>query len=61
MNLIGLIAVLISGLSPEEEALLDRALQATYALKEITLEDDSLIGKTVPTMQDLLNVLEGTA
>lgn len=61
MNLIWLIAVLISGLSPEEEALLDRALQATYALKEITLEDDSLVGRSVPQMQDLLNVLEWTA
>jgi len=61
MNLIGLIDVLIEGLSPEHEALLDQALQATYALKEITLQDDSMEGKTAPQMQDLLNVLEGTA
>ena len=42
LNLIGLISVLVGGLTPEEEALLDKALQATYALKEITLEDDSV-------------------
>ncbi len=33
MNLVGLIQILIGNLSPEEEALLDKALQATYALK----------------------------
>jgi len=58
LSLISLIWVLIGWVSPEEEALLDRALQATYALKEITLEDDSVKGKTPPIMEDLLHVLE---
>lgn len=59
MNLIGLITVLIGGVTPEEEALLDRALQSTYALKEITLDQDDYTGKQAPLMEDLLHVLEG--
>lgn len=58
LNLIGLISVLIWWVDSIEEALLDKALQATYALKEITVEDDDVTGKTPPIMGDLLNVLE---
>ena len=58
LNLIGLIGVLIGWVSAEEEALLDKAIQATYALKEITMDDDDVTGKTPPIMGDLLNVLE---
>ena len=58
LNLISLINVLIKWTSPAEEAILDRALQATYALKEITMEDDSIEGKSFPTMEDLMHVLE---
>jgi hypothetical protein len=46
-------------LNAQEEALLDRALQSTYALKEITLEDEDYSEKKPPIMQDLINVLEG--
>ncbi len=58
-NLIWLVTVLIGGLTAQEEALLDRALQSTYALKEITLEDEDYSDKKPPIMQDLINVLEG--
>ena len=58
LNLIGLIDVLIEGLTSEEEALLDKAIQTTYALKEITVEMTDYSGRTPPLMQDLLNVLE---
>lgn len=57
--LIGLLAVLIGGLSAEEEALIDKALQSTYALKGITFDIDDYTGKTAPIMWDLLAVLEG--
>jgi len=30
----------------------------TYPLKGITIEDDSIIGKEIPIMDDLRNVLE---
>ncbi|MBP6910251.1 DUF87 domain-containing protein [Patescibacteria group bacterium] len=59
MALLGLVTVLIGGVTPEEEALLDRALQSTYALKEITLDQDDYTGKQPPIMEDLLHVLEG--
>lgn len=59
LHLIGLITVLIGGIDPSEEAILDKALQATYSLKEITFTDDSIDNKTIPTMGDLLQVLEG--
>ena len=58
-NLIWLVAVLIGGLDAQEEALLDKALQSTYSLKEITLDDDDYTGKKPPIMQDLINVLDG--
>ncbi|UFX83084.1 VirB4-like conjugal transfer ATPase, CD1110 family [Candidatus Absconditicoccus praedator] len=59
MSLIGLIGVLLGGLSVEEEALLDKALQSTYNIKDITFEDENMNGKTPPLMEDLLNILEG--
>jgi hypothetical protein len=45
--------------SPEEEALLDKALQSTYALKGISFDSDDYSGKQVPVMGDLLAVMEG--
>ena len=59
MDLIGLISVLIWWLSPEEESILDTAIQQTYALKEIDF-NTSPEWKTPPLMEDLLNVLEWT-
>jgi conjugal transfer ATP-binding protein TraC len=58
LNLIGLISILIGWVTPEEEALLDKALQSTYALQEIDLEHDDYTGKRIPLMEDLLHVLE---
>ena len=59
INLIGLISVLVGGLSSTDESILDKALQATYAIKEITLEHDDITGKSVPQMEDLLHVMDG--
>ena len=59
MELIWLISVLIWWLTPEEEAVLDNAIQQTYALKEIDFTSDPE-GKTPPLMEDLLTVLEWT-
>lgn len=58
LSLIWLISTLIWWLTAEEEALLDTAIQTTYALKEITFEDDSMEGKQPPLMEDLLHVLQ---
>ena len=59
MNLIGLIELLIGSLTPEEEALLDKAIQSTYSLKGFSMDEIEYPEKEPPIMQDLLNVLEG--
>lgn len=58
-NLIGMIGILVGGLTPEQEALLDKALQNTYSLKGITVNDEDYTGKKPPIMEDLMNVLNG--
>ncbi len=45
-------------ITPEEEAILEKAIITTYSLKGITMEDDSIEGKEVPLMKDLYSVLE---
>lgn len=57
--LLWLISTLIGWVTPEEEAMLDKALQATYALKGITFEIDDYSSFTPPLMQDLMQVLDG--
>lgn len=59
MTLIWLIEILIWKLSPEEEAILDKALQNTYALRGFSLEDDDYEWKQPPLMEDLMNILNG--
>lgn len=59
MDLIGLISVLLWWLTPKEEAILDKAIQQTYQLKEIDF-DTNPEWKTPPLMEDLLTVLEST-
>lgn len=59
MSLIGMIQILIWGCTPEEEALLDKALQSTYSLKGFSLDAENYEGKQPPIMGDLMNVLEG--
>lgn len=59
MSLIWMIQILIWWCTPEEEALLDKALQSTYSLKWFSLDVESYEGKQPPLMGDLMNVLEG--
>lgn len=58
INLLGLMNLLLGKMTPEEESLMEKALMTTYSLKGITIEDDSIVGKEIPVMQDLQNVLE---
>lgn len=60
MGMIGLINILVGGLTPEQEAMLDTALQTTYQLKGITLDSDDYTWKQPPLMGDLYNVLLAT-
>lgn len=50
--------LLLGKMTPEEESLMEKALITTYSLKGITIEDDSIIGKEIPVMQDLQDVLD---
>jgi len=40
VNLVGLFRIMLGGLSAEEDAIIDRAISETYALKDITPESD---------------------
>ncbi len=58
INLVGLMRLMLGGLTPEEDAVMDRALSETYAAKDITPQSDfSKI--TPPLMSDLEAVLGG--
>lgn len=58
INLVGLFRIMLGGLTPAEDALIDRAITETYALKDITPESD--FSKTEPPlMSDFETVLSG--
>src|SRR5258708_5592626 len=40
INLVGLFRIMMGGLTQEEDAIIDRAITETYALKDITAESD---------------------
>ena len=63
INLVGLMRVMLGGLTPEEDGIMDRALTETYAAKDITPKTDSKLwgkkeGLPFPIMSDLEVVLE---
>lgn len=58
INLVGLLRIVLGGLTPEEDAVIDKAISETYAARDITPESDfSKI--TSPLMGDLQTILEG--
>jgi len=60
LNLVGLMRIMLGGLTPEEDAIMDRALAETYAAKDITSQTDpSIWTERTPLMQDLEAVLDG--
>jgi len=59
INLVGLLRIMLGGLTAEEDAIIDRALTETYAAKDITPETNpSLWKERIPLMSDFENVLE---
>ncbi len=58
INLIGLLKMMLGGLTAEEEAILDKAVIETYASRDITPESD-FSNITPPLMQDLYTILRG--
>jgi conjugal transfer ATP-binding protein TraC len=58
INLVGLFRILLGGLTPEEDAIIDRAISETYALKDITPTSD-FTKIEPPLMSDFQMVLSG--
>ncbi|MDB5194231.1 MAG: type secretory pathway VirB4 component-like protein [Parcubacteria group bacterium] len=58
INLVGLFRLMMGGLSAEEDAIMDRAITETYALKDITA-DSNFASVEPPLMSDFELVLSG--
>jgi conjugal transfer ATP-binding protein TraC len=59
IGLVGLLRIMLGGLSPEEDSIIDQAITETYAAKDITPESDpSTWEKNVPIFSDLEQVLD---
>ncbi len=58
INLVGLFRIMLGGLTPEEDAVIDRAITETYALKDITPESNFAAAEP-PLMSDFELVLGG--
>lgn len=59
INLVGLFRIMLGGLSPEEDSVLDRAITDTYASRDITPQSD-FAKASFPTLSDLALVLANT-
>jgi len=58
INLVGLFRIMMGGLTPEEDALIDKAITETYALKDITSDSD-FSNVQAPLLSDFELVLAG--
>ena len=58
ITLVGLFRIMLGGLSPEEDSIIDRAVTETYALKDITPESD-FDNIEPPLLSDFEMVLSG--
>ncbi len=58
INLVGLFRIMMGGLTPEEDAIIDRAITETYALKDITA-DSNFENIEPPLLSDFELVLSG--
>lgn len=58
VNLVGLFRLMLGGLTPEEDAIIDRAITETYALKDITPDAD-FSNAEAPLLSDFELVLAG--
>lgn len=58
VNLVGLFRIMMGGLTPEEDAIIDRAITETYALKDITPSSD-FSNNEAPLLSDFELVLAG--
>lgn len=61
VSLLGMMKIILGGMTASEEALIDKALQNTYQLKWMSFDETSYYDRQPPTMEDLLQILEGMA
>ncbi len=66
INLVGLIRLMLGGLSAEEDGIVDKAINETYAIKDITIDSDpKKWGNELPfplmsDFEDILLTMDGT-
>lgn len=62
INLVGLFRIMLGGLTPEEDSIIDRAITETYSLKDITPESDfaSIEPPLLSDFEMVLGGMEGT-
>lgn len=62
INLVGLFRIMLGGLSPEEDSIIDRAITETYALKDITVDSDfsSIEPPLLSDFEIILSGMEGS-
>lgn len=59
INLVGLMRIMLGGLTAEEDSIIDQAINETYAARDITADTDPALWKErVPLLSDLESVLE---
>jgi conjugal transfer ATP-binding protein TraC len=59
INLVGLLRIMLGGLSAEEDSILDQALTETYAIRDITPQSDPKTWQEkIPIMSDFAEILE---
>jgi len=58
ISLIWLMNLMLGKMSSMEQSIIEKAIIITYSLKWITLDDDNIEWKEIPTMKDLHSVLE---
>jgi len=62
INLVGLLRIMLGGLNPEEDSILDEALTETYAVRDITGKSDPATWQNnIPLMSDFQEILESMA
>lgn len=59
INLVGLLRIMLGGLTNEEDSILDQALTETYSIRDITPQSDPATwADKVPLMSDLAEILD---
>ncbi len=59
INLVGLLRIMLGGLTPEEDSILDEALTQTYAVRDITVDSDPQTWvNNIPLMSDFEEILQ---